>query len=527
MILNVIVLLCGASLMSLEMVGTRVLAPVMGNSIFVWGSLISAVMVALAVGYWLGGMIADRYGSMRTLGLFVLGAGVLTIPIPPLATAVLPVADTLGPRLGPLTAAVVVFFAPALLLATVSPIAVRLAAHAGLERVGSTAGGLYALSTTGSIIGTIATSFWLIPLMQVDRLIVGIGLLLLALGAVCSLAPEPASIVLARVRRPEGRLWATSAATLCVVGVLGGVGMLVDLQKPPETMAGGERIVFRTDSQYHRIAVTDKDGIRALRFDDSRQSAIDLADGYRSDILYPDYLHLAFAAKPDAKRVLILGLGGGVLAKRMLRDYPEVTIDAVEIDPVVVDIARRYFGLPEDDRLGVHVTDGRKFVTAAGKRVKSGEQEPYDIVIMDAYYADSLPFHLTTVEFFREMNGVLASDGVVAYNIIGAVEGKRSKLFRSIERTAGEVWRHQWTFPLKLAQKKDPRAIRNIVMLATDQDLPESVIRARIAARVDGRVTVQDFEDFGDDLYMRPLPLGDVPVLTDLHAPVDSLINVQ
>ncbi|MBE0476999.1 MAG: fused MFS/spermidine synthase [Coriobacteriia bacterium] len=519
MLLNVVVLLCGASLMSLEIVGTRVLAPVMGNSIFVWGSLITAVMVALSAGYWLGGRIADRYGSLRTLGLLVLGAGALTVPIPPLAAAVLPVADGLGPRLGPLTAAAAVFFAPALLLATVSPIAVRIAAHSGIERIGSTAGALYALSTAGSILGTLATAFWLIPVLQVDRLIVSTGLLLLVLGGTCSLAPEAAEALPVGVRRPAGRLFRASAGVLGVAGALVGVGMLVDVSTPPATMAGGERIVFRTDSQYHRIAVTDLDGVRSLRFDDSRQSAVDLTDGYTSDILYPDYLHLALAAKPDARRVLVLGLGGGVLAKRMLRDYPEVTIDAVEIDPVVVEVARRYFGLPEDERLGVHVSDARRFVATA--------EGAYDIVVVDAYYADSLPFHLTTAEFFREIDAVLAPDGVVAYNVIGAIEGRRSELFRSIYRTAGEVWRHEWVFPLQLARRRDPEAIRNIVLLATDSDIPERVLRGRVADRVGGRVTVRGFEDFAEDLYDKPLPLGDVPVLTDRHAPVDSLIRVQ
>lgn len=519
MLLGIVVVLCGASLMSLEIVGTRVLAPVMGNSIYVWGSLITAVMTALSLGYWAGGRAADRFGSMRTLGLAVAAAGALTIPIPPLASVVVPAADGLGPRLGPLAAAALVFFAPALLLATVSPIAVRLAARSGVERIGSTAGSLYALSTAGSILGTLATAFWLIPVLQVDRLVVGTGMLLLGLGAACSLAGEPVESLPEGVRRPSGRVWAASAGTLCVAGALVGVVMLVDLDAPPRTMAGGERIVYRVDSQYHRIVVTDRDGVRALRFDDSRQSAMNLDDGYGSDILYPDYLHLSLAIKPDAKRMLILGLGGGVLAKRMWRDYPDITVEAVEIDPVVVDVARRYFGLPEDDRLRVHVADARRFVATS--------RETYDIVVVDAYYADALPFHLTTAEFFGEIDAVLAPDGVVAYNVIGAVEGRKSKLLRSIARTAGEVWRERWVFPLRIAEKRDPKSVRNTVVLASDVRLPAQVLLERIEDRVDGRITVEGFEDFGADLYTRPLPLGDVPLLTDQHAPVDSLIQVQ
>jgi spermidine synthase len=287
----------------------------------------------------------------------------------------------------------------------------------------------------------------------------------------------------------------------------------------PTENAEGEAILFRADTQYHRITVTEGDGARHLRFDRSHQSAISLDDPYESRIRYPDYMHLALALKSDAKRVLVLGLGGGAITKRFWRDYPGVTVDSVEIDPVVVDVARKYFWLPEDERSRVFVEDARRYVQST--------DETYDIVIVDAYYSDSLPFHLTTDEFLRELKAVMAADGVVAYNVISSAEGSGSDLFRSMHRTAGGVWDSLWVFPIGLGTGGSVETRRNIIVLATDTRVSETELRARIESRVDGAVSIEGFAGMADDLYTAPVAVADVPLLTDSHAPTDSLIQVQ
>jgi len=517
MILNAIVFLCGASLMGLELLGARVLAPTMGNSIFVWGSVISSFMIALSLGYWLGGRAADRWGSTHSLGVVIGGAGIATALAPLVSAACLEWTATLGPRLGPLVATTLIFFVPALLLAMVSPMGVRLAASKGLARIGRSAGSLYAVSTAGSIVGTLATSFWLIPLMQVNPLIVGIGFLL-TLVALLSLWLSPE----AEPGRPPHELGFRSASivlALAMAGTVASLGMFLHVQQPATTNAEGEQILFRADTQYHQITVTEANNIRMLRFDRSTQSAIDLTDGYTSTIAYPNYLHLALTLKPDARRVLVLGLGGGAITKRMWRDYPEMRIDSVEIDPVVVDVAQRYFGLPEDERLSVTVADARRYVQTT--------PETYDIIIVDAYYADSLPFHLTTTEFFREIKKRLSPDGVVAYNVISPVGGENSDLFRSMYRTATGVYDHLWVFPIGIGGDRSVGVNRNIIVLATDTDVSQAEVLGRIENRLDGRVTIGGFEQFGLDLWTDVVPVADVPELTDAHAPTDSLINVN
>jgi len=516
--LRAIVFVCGAALMAMELVAARVLAPSLGNSIFVWGSVISVVMLALSLGYWVGGQLADRASARRSLPPLIAGAGLLTVVAPLISASVLPAAAELGPRAGSLAASAAIFFLPALLLATVSPLAVRLVASAGLDRIGRSAGSLYAISTAGSIVGTLVTSFWLIPALSLSPLLVAIGFTLFACS-LAALALPQGDAAAAPQSAPRFPRPIAAALALVVAGTVAGGFVLARVAPVSATNDRGERVLFRADTQYHRITVTEADNIRHLRFDATNQSAIDLSDGYRSTIAYPNYFDLALAIKPDAKRVLVLGMGGGAVSKRWWRDYPDMTIDSVEIDPVVVDVARRYFGLPDDPRLGVFTADARRFVQTTGKT--------YDVVIVDAYYADALPFHLTTSEFLREVKARMAPDGVLAFNVISPVAGEKSRLFRSTYRTAGGVWDHLWAFPIGLSADRDTAKRRNTIVLASDADVSRPEVLRRISGRVDGRVKLAGFEGFSADLYEEIVALGDVPVMTDAYAPTDSLIDVR
>ena len=178
-LLYAVVFVCGAVLMSLEMIGSRMLAPYFGNSIFVWGSLISVVLAALSLGYWLGGIAADRWPRFSVLATLIAIPGVIIALLP----FVYPglnrgIADgNMGARLGPLVSCLILFLVPSVFLGTISPFAVRLQARA-VASVGSTAGGLYAVSTAGSIVGTLLTTFYLIAVAGVASIVHGLGLTL-------------------------------------------------------------------------------------------------------------------------------------------------------------------------------------------------------------------------------------------------------------------------------------------------------------------------------------------------------------
>ncbi len=180
MLIKIIVFICGAVVMSFEILGSRVLAPNFGSSVFVWGSLISVFLTGLSAGYYLGGRIADVNPSSRKLGLMIIAPGILFLTFP-LYSA--PVSDwifaqDLGVRSSPLIASLVLFLPSSVFLGIVSPNTAKLMI-CSLHTYGKTIGTLYALSTFGSIIGTVVTSFYLITIAGVNALIMGQGVLLI------------------------------------------------------------------------------------------------------------------------------------------------------------------------------------------------------------------------------------------------------------------------------------------------------------------------------------------------------------
>lgn len=265
-----------------------------------------------------------------------------------------------------------------------------------------------------------------------------------------------------------------------------------ELERFEQLFPAAETVLFKTRSRYHRILVVEKAGRRLLKFNNMTQTAVDADSGFFSFFSYINYLHLPLALKPDAERTLVIGLGGGALPRRMRRDYPEISIDVVEIDPAVVQVARDYFFLVEDDRLKVTVADGREFITST--------RVTYDHIIIDAFNSDSVPVQLTTEGFFRQVKDRLSSDGVMAFNAISALRGMHSGTFDSVHRTVKKVWEKVYTFAIGYGSKKDPESLRNIIIMATDRVVPREVLEERIAGRVDGRVTVPGFSGFINDL---------------------------
>ena len=178
-----VVFICGAIVMSFEILGSRVLAPNFGSSVFVWGSLISVFLAGLSAGYYLGGRLADINPSSRKLSLIIIAPGLFFLTFPLHST---PISDwifmkDLGIRLSPLLASIILFLVPSVFLGFVSPYTAKLMI-CSLHTSGKTIGTLYALSTFGSIIGTLITSFYLITIAGTNVLIMGQGILLIAIA---------------------------------------------------------------------------------------------------------------------------------------------------------------------------------------------------------------------------------------------------------------------------------------------------------------------------------------------------------
>lgn len=489
----------GGVLLSLEIIGSRLLAPYFGNSVYVWGSLIGVFLAALSVGYAAGGRLADRHPSPNAfLGAVFLG-GLLTVPIPWIASAVLGTIAFVdfGPHLNPLVAAIALFVVPSIVIGTVSPFAVRLRTRE-LDTVGRTAGSLYAVSTVGSIAGTLLTSFVLVDHIGVRAIITWGGIVLMTTAAVGWLASK---------RTRAAALGAAPALVLAVCALRSPVG------------AAPSTVVYAKDSVYHRITVSDVGRVRFLKLDDRVHGGLDRDDVRRAVFPYSDYLHLPMVFVASPRRVTLIGLGAGTVPARYVADYPNVTMNVAEIDREVVLATERWFDVRAGERLSIAARDGRVHLREL--------REPQDIILLDAYLIDSLPVHLATRELFALARSRLAPGGAVGSNVIGALEGPRSRLFRSIYKTMRDVFRTVYVFAAPVTHGEGElvrQTVRNLIVVATDAaPLDAGDIHRRASSLLaDGTVKIDRFDEAARRLYDGAVFVDDVPVLTDDFAPVDT-----
>ncbi len=509
--LKLVVFVAGAVLMGLEMAGSRVLATHFGSSIYVWGAIISVFLAALSAGYYSGGIIADRKPTFLLLNILLFIAGCWLLVMPLYANWVCRAVRSVdfGERLNPLIATVILFGGPSVLLGMVSPFAVRLAARE-LERIGNVSGRLYALSTLGSIAGTLLTAFWLVPLMGVRALLQALGITL---------------IVLTLIAIPKSKRMLAAGTSLAVVFFV--LSIFVGPFIERKFQRGDRRVLFEGDSAYHHIQVIDdtRRDARLLNFNNYTESAIALDAPFESRLVYTDAFQLGRIFRPDLQNVLIIGGGGGVGARRFVADDPLVVVDLVEIDPMVIEVGQKFFSLQDDQRLRVHAEDGRNFVRNTTQR--------YDLVVLDAYtIGGQIPFHLTTQEFMRELKSILKPGGVVLANINSALEGPRSQILRAEYKTIAAEFAELYLFPLAAStvNQSDPDFLyrrQNIMLVATANKLLLTQDQiANIADRLlaDGRVKTNSFAQQARQLLTRPVKTDDVPLLTDDYAPVDTML---
>jgi spermidine synthase len=479
----------GAAGMGLEILAGRMLAPAFGSSVYTWGSVIGVFLAALALGYTVGGRRAPRRASRaRVAALLAYAAllvGVLPVAGPPVVETV--TAAPLPARVAPVVPAVVLFALPTVLLGAVSPHAAELA---GTDSYGVASGRVYALGTAGSIAGAFGAAFALVPALGVvgSEAVVAV-LLLAAAGGV--------------VPGADVRGWSRIVAASVVLVAGTAVG----------AYGGGAAVVHETSTPYQELSVVDDRGVRTLYLDGTRHSAtyLDGRSGYVFE--YPRYFHLPMLMQDDVDRVLFIGGGGFSGPQRFVREYPNVTVDAVELDPEVVSAAKQYFGLSESPRLNVHVADGREFLESTNRT--------YDVIVLDAYRKDRVPFHLTTVEFMRLARSHLDDDGTLVANVISASSGSGSEFYRAEYRTMQRAFPHVYAFPTM-----DAAVVQNIELVATKRG--DRVSRADLQrlnrqrdVGLDLRGEIDQYRGPGD------VNTTGVPVLRDDHAGVTDLLDGQ
>jgi len=484
--LFVVAVTMGALVMALEVLGTRVIGALYGSSLYVWGALISVTLVALSAGYFAGGLLADRKPRAGVLYVLLMLGGLATLAVPHLRGLMLPCYRSLGLRGGALASAALLFFIPLGLLGMTGPYVIRLLSRA-VERSGRTAGAVYALSTLGSVAGTLAVSFYLVPAVGSPVAMRLVGALVVAVCAV-GLALEQGAPCL-------------TLALLAGVGAVGG-RFQRDLRIPIRDADGDAwEIIYRDESAYGRLVVLESVDERLLLADGILQTGMP-AGHYeleRGRLLAEQgyYLELLpyLVERPAGKRALLVGLAGG-LVPGLLKLHGIETL-AVEIDPKMAAIARRFFGHSGP----VVIQDGRRFV--------EDSTETFDFCVLDAYASDALPFHLVTRQMFEAVQQRVAPGGILAIHLIADPDGWVAD---SVCRTLKAVFPSVWAY-----RSRDDREVQPLFYFAAAAEPPVS------RRWVFDVPPDQGVAELSYALEQRRLSLGQGQgrVLTDEHNPVD------
>lgn len=446
----------GACLMIVEITASRVLAPVFGNTLHVWSAVIGLILAALSLGYALGGRRADRGQPLADLWAACLLAAVGVGLIPPLADALLPLLSRLpaGP-LGPLLAGLLLFAAPGVLLGATSPLAVRLSTDAGLP-VGRAAGRISALAALGSIAGTFAAGFVLLP-------VVGSRAVLLSVAAALTLLGLGGRWV-ARGRRLDGQ----TLGGLLLLGLLG-AGLLAGPVRGPAGLAHQE------ESAYHRIRVlegvsAEGRSVRRLLLDSTEEGAV-YTDGPGLPFRYTRYVDLVELFGPPPRRAFFVGGGAFAMPRHLLSRFPQARVQVAELDPAVVRVARQHLGLHADARLQVLVGDGRRAL-----RERTGG---YDLVVGDAYRGlGAVPPHLTTREFYELVRARLSPEGVYLANLVSPADLTRAPFVAATLRTLAGVFPEVYVFRVPPEDEDSPLINVIVACPATRRDLSARSVHA-------------------------------------------------
>ena len=413
--------LCGALVMVVQVLGSRMIGPFFGVSLFVWTALIAVTLLSLAAGYAIGGRLADRRPSPDWLYGIIIAAGLMVALIPLAKLPVIGLTSELGLRTGAFVAASLLFSPALVLLGCVSPYVVRVAA-ADWQHLGRTVGLFYAVSTAGSFAGTAVSGFYIIAYVGVSKAFFLCGLLLCLLGVIYFAAFRARYLTI-----------------LCLTPFL--ILWTSESQRPSVLMADGTRatLIDHVDSFYGNVKVVEYKGAagqtREMMIDGLIQGGIDPVDG--KSIYEYAYLmeHLPLAAKPDIGRALFIGLGPGVVANAY--QQRKIISDVVDIDPAVVAMAEKHFGF----------SPARPVIVADGRTMLKSAPYSYDVIMMDVFNGDITPGHLLSDEAIGQVRQRLSKDGVFAMNLIGSLASD-SLMLPSVVRTLRQHFSEVVAFPL-------------------------------------------------------------------------------
>lgn len=495
--LPLVVFLTGAAVLVIEVAAIRILSPYFGNTLYMTSSVLGVILAALSLGYYVGGRLADKRPSETLFYTLILMGGISTLFLQLLIMMLLPrIGYELSIVSGPLITSALMFFLPGFLLGMLSPFVVKLQA-VRLPQIGTgtIAGEVFFWSTLGSIIGSLATGFVLVPFFGLDATILGTGVFLVLLGA------------LPLLRR--GLMYSKLLGRLVPVAIGLFLMSLV-------LMAGREsQVVYSDDGLYQRLTIYDStyqgEPARFFRQDRNASSAMYL----NSDRLlydYSKYYELYRGVKPDATQALVIGGAAYSIPKALLEDSPRMQVDVSEIEPSTFELAQKYFRVEDGPRLDNFVMDGRRLLATSDTK--------YDLIFGDAYSSlYSVPHHFTTVEFFETTKRSLSDNGMVVLNLIGDLSQQQPSFVFSEIKTFRQVFDNTYVFAA--GSPETIETPQNIILVGINGD-KQLDLNAEVFATSQNDVLRTLSEHY---YHVEDIDLTPYMVLTDDHAPVAYLMS--
>jgi spermidine synthase len=501
MLLPLSVFVTGASILIVEVVGVRILAPFYGNTIFTVSSVISVILLALGCGYYLGGKLADRRPTLQYFFGLILISGLVQLLFYSLGKFVLPVLSAkLSITTGPLLSATLLFLLPALLLGTLCPYAIKVQSiRAPQKGIGVIAGGIFFWSTLGSIAGSLSAGFVLIPRFGIDRILITNGVVLSLLGFV------PLLILHAKTSRMY-------ASALLLVVAVGGAGFA--------SRHARRQVLYTEDGVYQKITIYDGQYAgRPTRFFQQDENSAGAGEGAMfldsddpADLVYDytRYYSLYKIFHPHIRNALVIGAGAYSVPKALLQELPDAAVDVVDIEPSLFSLAKRYFKVPENQRLQNHVEDGRRFLRDSNQK--------YDLIFADVYYSFfSVPPHFATQEFFAIAKQKLSANGILVCNVIGDLSRQQPSLIMAEIKTFQTVFPNSYFFAVAWPERTDSQ---NVMLVGYNSDTRMDLNSPSFLTNRDALIRslaskVIDVE--------RRFDLSPYPILTDNFSPIEFL----
>jgi len=488
-LLLISVFITGACVLIIEVVAVRVLSPHYGNTIFTVSSVISVVLAALSIGYYVGGMFADRHPSMRWFFGIILVSGILLLTVHLLGRVILPIMSiNLSITMGPLLSSAVLFFLPALLLGTLSPYAIKLQSVQFPDQgVGDVSGKIFFWSTLGSILGSLLSGFVLIPHFGIDYIFIATGTTLFILGFVPLL-------IFGLEKKQLFR-------SLLIISLLVFIAISTVQQKVDAS-------VYSKDGIYEKITIYDgafnERPTRFFQQDKSPSAAMFIDSNNPTDMVYEytRYYSVYKLFKLDVQNALVIGAGAYSIPKALLEDLPNATVDVSDIEPSLFILSKEYFGLEENQRLHNHIKDGRRFLRDSDKK--------YDLIFSDVYHSlFSIPVHFTTQEFFTIAKKKLSADGVFIANVVGDLSMQQPSFLMAEIRTFQSVFPNSYFFAVDATQKT---GLQNIIFVGYNGNKKIDLYSDQLLSPfTDKLIRIKEFD------------LSQSPLLTDNYAPVEYL----